>query len=95
MLQPDDRRGESFGVSASVTSTRLDEELILLDLRGGEYFSLNRSGAAVWRGIEQGLDLGTIDSMLAAEWPVTPEDRWRMILDVVDQLLARNLVERR
>ena len=88
-------RDDSFVVSPSVTSRQLDDELILLDLRGGEYFSLNRSGAAVWEGIARGVSLGRLDSSLADQWPVGPEDRWRMITEVVAELLVRGLVERR
>lgn len=95
MTEPGLGRDDSFVVSPSVTSKQLDDELILLDLRGGEYFSLNRSGAAVWDGLARGLDLGTLDAGLAEEWPVGNEDRWRMITDVVADLLARGLVERR
>ena len=87
-------RHERLSVSPTVTSRQLDDELILLDMRGGDYFSLNRTGAAVWRAIESGLDLGSIDSEVAGEWPVPPEERWEMITGIVHQLLARRLVER-
>jgi hypothetical protein len=89
------RRDETFAIGASVSSRQLDEELILLDLRGGEYYTLNPSGAAVWHGIERGLDLGAVEAEVAGEWPVAPDDRWRMITEVVAELLARGLVERR
>jgi hypothetical protein len=95
MPGPDSRRDEVLVIRPTVTSRQLDDELVLLDLKGGEYYTLNRSGAAVWRGIERGLDLGRIDAEVVATWPVSPEQRWRMILEVVDDLLARGLVERR
>lgn len=94
MADPELARDERLTVSPSVTSRQLDDELILLDLRGGEYFSLNRSGAAVWHGLAAGQDLATIDLAVAGEWPVPPEERWRMISDLVHQLLRRGLVER-
>ena len=89
-VQPGDR----FRILPTVKSRQLDDELILLDMSGGEYFSLNASGASIWRGIERGLALGDIDKELSADWPVAAEERWRMIISVVDELLARGLVER-
>lgn len=88
------RRDERLVIGPSVTSRQLDGELILLDLRGGEYFSLNRSGAAVWHALEGGYDLAAIESEVAEQWPGPPEERWRMITDIVTQLLTHGLVER-
>ncbi|MEO8201773.1 MAG: PqqD family protein [Gemmatimonadota bacterium] len=82
-----------FVVSLSVRARQLDDELVLLDLRQGEYFSLNASGAAVWNGLERGLDLAAIDEELAGRWPVEAPARWNMLEDLVGDFLARGLVE--
>lgn len=89
-LQATDR----FMVSPSVRTRALDDELILLDLRKGEYFSLNASGAAVWHGLERGLDLGAIEAEVASAWPVSAEERWGLIAAIMADLLTRQLVAR-
>ena len=95
MPEPELSRDTRLTISPSVTSRQLDDELILLDLRGGEYFSLNRSGAAVWQALADGHDLAQIDDEVAGQWPVPPEERWQMISAIVTELLKRGLVERR
>jgi pyrroloquinoline quinone biosynthesis protein D len=95
MAEPGLRRDTLLQVRPSVTSRQLDDELILLDLVGGEYFSLNPSGAAVWRCLERGLDLGAVDAEVAETWPVSADERWSMITGIAAELVARGLVERR
>ena len=89
-LRPEDR----FEVSPSVRTRALDDELVLLDLRGGEYFSLNATGAEVWHALERGLDLGEIEQDVAVRWPVTSEERRALIRAVVEELVNRGLVQR-
>ena len=88
-------RKDRFVISPAVKSRQLDDELILLDLRGGEYFSLNASGAQVWRGIEQGWELGVVDDEISSQWPVTASERWAMLTEIVGELLERGFLERR
>lgn len=45
---------EKFEIQPEVRSMEDDEGMVLLDLDAGKYFSLNRVGALVWHGIEQG-----------------------------------------
>ena len=41
-------------VAPDVFSREFDDELVLLDLRGGEYYALNQTGTALWSLIENG-----------------------------------------
>lgn len=87
-------RADRFSVSASVRARQLDDELVLLDLQEGEYFSLNATGAAVWSAIARGESLGGVDRAVAAAWPVEAEERWRLLTSLIEDLLIRGLVER-
>lgn len=51
---------------ASVVSCQLGDELALLDLASGAYYTLNKTGAVVWRGIRDGLPPGLVATRLAA-----------------------------
>ena len=82
-----------FTISPSVRTRALDDQLILLDLRHGEYFSLNPTGALVWRAIEGGATLEAVETE-AAEWPVPSEERRTMILDLVSQFLDKGFLVR-
>ncbi len=86
------QRDSAFTLSPAVRGRQLDNELILLDLGKGEYFSLNESGAAVWACLERGMALGAIDEAMAG-WPVAPDQRWEMITAIVLELRSRGLLE--
>jgi Coenzyme PQQ synthesis protein D (PqqD) len=94
MVQPALEKSQKFRISSAVRTRMLDDELILLDLRLGEYFSLNPSGKAVWDGLERGIDLATLDAELASQWPVSPEERWQLLESMVRDFLDRGLVEK-
>jgi hypothetical protein len=77
-----------------VVDTALDTgEVVLLHLDTKQYYSLNVTGAAIWRGIQAGQALSAISQQLQARYAVTPEDADRSVLALVAELLARQLVQ--
>jgi hypothetical protein len=90
-LQPNDR----FSINPSVRTRELDDELIVLDLEQGEYFSLNGTGREVWNALGQGADLATVERDVCAHWPIPPDDAIPMITGLVRDLLERGLIARR
>ena len=62
---------------------RLDDEVILMQLKTDRMFSLNRTGARFWELIVEGMPLGKISERLLHEFKVAPE---RLALEI-DQLL--------
>ncbi len=90
-LLPNDR----FTISPSVRTRELDDELILLDLERGEYFSLNATGRQVWTELAQGSDLASVERVIAANWPLEWNDAVAMITGLVQDLLDRGLITRR
>jgi hypothetical protein len=68
-----------------VIVTDLEDELVLLDPRSQEMFSLNRTGRLVW----QALPARSIDGLIAAVAPTLPVDRARAAADV--RALVREL----
>lgn len=95
MTEPRDLKpGDRFKVNPSVRTRALDDELILLDLNQGEYFSLNGTGREVWAALEQGSDLATVEQLVSARWPIQREDAGPMITGLVRDLLDRGLIAR-
>lgn len=84
-------RGDRFVPAPAVRSRALDDELVLLDLDAGTYYSLNRTGALVWAALERGEDLGQVDQALTA-WPVDDDTRWEMLTSVVRNLVDQGLL---
>jgi hypothetical protein len=56
------------------------------------YFSLNATGVAIWKLLDEGLTLGQIGERLFQDYDVTPEKAQQCVLDLVGQLNDEKLV---
>jgi len=77
---------------SDVIVTELDGEAVLLNLETKLYFSLNATGVAIWKLLEEGLTLGQVGERLFQDYDVTPEKGQQCVLDLVDQLNDEKLV---
>ena len=80
--------------AAAVHARIFDEELVILDLAKGEYFSLDDVGARLWAGLEAGRNVQEIAKEIAAEYDVTPERALSDLVTLGDELLAKGLLVR-
>lgn len=88
-------KGEGFyTISPSVRTRELDDELVVLDLNQGEYYSLNPAGAQIWKALEAGQGLDWIRDEVVSRWPIPPEEGMAMVTMVLHDLLQRGLIER-
>jgi hypothetical protein len=53
-------------------SGRLHDELVMMDIQKGKYFSLNRVATAIWDMLEQPLSLEEVCNRLTIEYDVDP-----------------------
>jgi hypothetical protein len=75
--------------SADHVSAELGGEIVILDLRQGEYYGLNAVGARIWALVQQERTVGEVRDILVGEYPdVEPE---RCTADVVQ--LFRRMVD--
>ena len=84
--------GTRFQVAQDVQARAFHEELVLLDLSRGEYFSLDAVGAKVWEGLRNGQSVGDVVTFVAAAYDT---DVARVEADVkrlVDELVAHRLL---
>lgn len=93
-MTPPFRPGDRFAISPAVRARQVDDELILLDLRRGEYFSLNASGREVWAELTRGAELGAIQTTLSAHWNLPAPEALAFIEGLLRELLDRGLIER-
>jgi hypothetical protein len=77
---------------SDIIVTELDGEAVLLNLETKLYFSLNATGVAIWKLLDEGLTLGQIGERLFQEYDVTPEKAQQSVLDLVGQLNDEKLV---
>lgn len=52
----------------SVIHEILDDELVVVNLKSGSYYSLDKVGAVAWREVESGASLGEVTSALLREF---------------------------
>jgi hypothetical protein len=77
-----------------VRTRELDDELMVLDLNQGEYYSLNSSGALVWRALEAGRGVDWIRDEVVSRWPVPRDEGMAMVAMILQDLLQRGLIAR-
>ncbi|HVS13021.1 MAG TPA: PqqD family protein [Thermoanaerobaculia bacterium] len=79
-----------------VLAQRLDDEIVLLDAERGHYFALNATGARIWEWIgEEGAAVPALVQRLVEAYDVAPPEAERDVLELLRQLEAQGLIERR
>ena len=78
--------------ATNVHTRMFDDELVLLDLDGGDYFALNELGTELWAGLEKGETLAQIAEGIAARHAVAPDRALTDLLALCDELVARKLL---
>lgn len=71
-----------------------DGQVIAVDLTGGRYLAVNRSGAVLWPMLQEGTTRAALVDRIAGEFDLSPErasadvDAWLAALDA-ERLLVR------
>lgn len=81
-------------VPDAVITRELDGETILLNLETGIYFGLDKVGTDVWRAIRAVGTLGEALDLVQSEYAVEPAVLRADFLRLVDELLAKGLLQR-
>ena len=81
-------------VPDAVITRELDGETILLNLDTGIYFGLDKVGTDVWRAIRTVGTLGEALDLVQSEYDVEPAVLRVDFLRLVDELLAKGLLQR-
>jgi coenzyme PQQ biosynthesis protein PqqD len=68
------------------------DETVLLALRNGTYFSLNEVAGRVWELCDGSRSVADIVAVITDEYAATPEDIERDVVELLDDLLAEDLV---
>jgi hypothetical protein len=76
----------------AVHARLFDEELIILDLSKGEYFSLDPLGARLWAGLGAGRTVEQIAEEVVTEYDVPLEQAMADLVALGDELVDRGLL---
>ena len=84
--------GSRFRCAEQVHARRFDEEIVLVDLAGGVYFSLDEVGGAIWDGLVEGLSLAKVVERLAVAYDGDPEAIRHDAERIIGELVAAGLL---
>jgi hypothetical protein len=84
----------TFVLVEGAHARRFDEEVIVLDLAGGDYYGLNAVGAAIWEGLVAGRTPAQVARELTESHDVDYETALRDCLALIDELCARRLLRK-
>ncbi len=76
-----------------LVSSRVGDELVLLNLKTGIYFGLNPTGTLIWEHLNPDKSLAATRDLVVAEYAVEPEACERDLLGLVRHLAEQGLVE--
>jgi glycerate kinase len=79
-------------VEGSFVETEVDEELVLMRIADGDFFSLEGTARAVWQAIDGSRDREAIVDHLAAEFSAPSEQIAGDTNAFIDELVAAGLV---
>jgi len=71
----------------------LASETVILQLKKGVYYSLDRVGSRIWELLQRPWGFGELREMLLAEYEVEPEQCERDLLALLQQLEGAGLIE--
>jgi hypothetical protein len=80
-------------IRPGVLYSRLEEEIVALDLEKGKYFGLNEVGGRVWTLLQTPRALGAVQEALLQEYEVPAEQLWRDLETLIADLLRHDLAE--
>lgn len=75
-----------------IVSRELEGEAVILNLESGVYFGLNEVGARIWALIQQYGSLRKVFEAMRQEYAIAPQALESDLLQLVEQLNARGLV---
>jgi hypothetical protein len=87
------RRADRIVVPSHVHCRRFEDELVILDLMGGQYFSLNAAGVRMWERLASGDTPEETATVLFAEYDVDLDALVDDCLRLIDELIGRGLVK--
>lgn len=78
--------------SSEVVAAPLGDDLMMMSVARGAYYSLNPVGAAIWQRIEQPIAVAELCAALLEEFEVGPEQCQAEVLALLDEMAREGLV---
>ena len=79
-------------IPAEVAAASLADGTVLLHMRTKRYFSLNETGAEIWRMLEEDVPVADIPARLSAAYDVPIEDAHVAVVELIASLAEQDLL---
>ena len=76
----------------NVISDIIDDEVVIIDMATGAYYSLDRCGALVWQALEAGLSVAEVIEQVRQRYDGEPEAMAQAVEQLVAQLEQETLM---
>ena len=84
-----------FEIPARTVARQVGDDMVILDMTGGRYLSLNPVGARIWELLAEGRSIRGICDGMVEEYDVPREVLEQDVLRLAGELVGEGLVEER
>lgn len=78
--------------SPTVVCDVVDEEVVLVNLESGDYYSIEQVGATIWQYLHQGRSVGEVITAVSDHYLTDTDEIEKNVHALIDQLLNEGLV---
>lgn len=79
--------------NAKIVSSKLDEEVVMLDIEQGKYFGLDPVGARIWEIITSPISVAEIVATLVNEYDVSKEICEKDVNEFLEKMIELKTVQ--
>lgn len=74
-------------------STHLEDQVVILNLKSGEYFGVSAVGARIWELLEKPIEIRHLRDTILAEYQVDAERCEKDVLSILENMQQAGLIE--
>ena len=82
----------TYTLNPDVVFKRLEDRMVLVDLKSNQIFELNSTGARVWELLQEGVSVDTLIDRLKAEFEADPATLRTEIESLLSDLISEGLI---
>ena len=82
----------TYILNPDVVFNRLEDRMVLVDLKSNQIFELNSTGARVWELLQEGVSVDTLIDRLKAEFEADPATLRTEIESLLSDLISEGLI---
>jgi len=82
----------TFNIPESVAWRNVNDEIVILKLKSGEYYTLNEVGQQIWHAISEQKDVESITKHIVNLFDVTYEKALEDVMKFLDNMLKESMV---